>query len=184
MIIGQIGKKNLCKCDYCGKEFTAIKSHSKGKFCSYPCFRVYYDTHKEQIHTRYNGYKYRFVNGKRVFEHVLVMEKHIGRKLNANEVVHHIDHDRGNNDISNLQLMTKSEHSRLHRKQELKDGKQLFGDLHERLKKRVIGTNSMGETLIFDSLSDARKAGFIHVWDCCNGRYKTSKGYAWRYADD
>jgi len=47
--------------------------------------------------------------------HVIIKEKEIGRRLFHNECVHHIDQCKTNNDLSNLQLMTKSEHSRLHR---------------------------------------------------------------------
>jgi len=46
--------------------------------------------------------------------HVVAMEKSIGRRLRPNEVVHHIDHDRSNNELSNLMLMSRSEHSSLH----------------------------------------------------------------------
>jgi len=46
--------------------------------------------------------------------HRVLMEAIIGRPLTRDEVVHHIDHDRTNNDPSNLQLMTRSEHARLH----------------------------------------------------------------------
>ena len=49
-----------------------------------------------------------------VRQHRLVMEAHIGRYLTDDEAVHHIDYDRSNNDISNLQLMTRAEHSSLH----------------------------------------------------------------------
>ena len=35
-------------------------------------------------------------------------------KCGFNMVVHHIDGDKANNDPSNLQIMTRSEHSRLH----------------------------------------------------------------------
>lgn len=46
--------------------------------------------------------------------HVVMMEKHIGRRLYRNECVHHINHDRQDNRIDNLRLMTVSEHARLH----------------------------------------------------------------------
>ena len=51
-----------------------------------------------------------------VREHTLVMEKHIERYLTDDEVVHHIDENTFNNDISNLQLMTFNEHRSLHAK--------------------------------------------------------------------
>lgn len=50
----------------------------------------------------------------KVYEHIYVMCKHIGRKLNDDECVHHIDRDKTNNSIKNLQLLTLIEHSRLH----------------------------------------------------------------------
>lgn len=49
-----------------------------------------------------------------VLAHRWVMERHIGRLLNDDEVVHHIDENRFNNDLSNLQLMTRREHTKLH----------------------------------------------------------------------
>lgn len=51
-----------------------------------------------------------------VREHILVMEESIGRYLTDDEVVHHVDENTFNNDISNLKLMTFSEHSSLHAK--------------------------------------------------------------------
>lgn len=54
-------------------------------------------------------------------EHVVLMESKIGRRLYSNECVHHIDHDKTNNDIENLLLMTKSEHAKLHASENLKN---------------------------------------------------------------
>lgn len=50
-----------------------------------------------------------------VYEHRLVMEKHIGRYLKKDEVVHHIDFNKHNNNISNLIILTPQEHTRLHK---------------------------------------------------------------------
>lgn len=41
---------------------------------------------------------------KYILEHRLVMEQHLGRYLQPTEVVHHIDENPSNNDISNLRL--------------------------------------------------------------------------------
>jgi hypothetical protein len=70
-----------------------------------------------------NGYIYLFcpnhpnarVQGY-VAEHRLVMEAKIGRFLENNEVVHHIDQNKKNNNIGNLMLFPSSElHSKFHR---------------------------------------------------------------------
>ena len=46
--------------------------------------------------------------------HTVVMERAIGRYLEPNEVVHHINHDRKDNRLENLMLMDKKEHMRMH----------------------------------------------------------------------
>jgi hypothetical protein len=71
-----------------------------------------------------NGYL-EYTRGPNKFRsvHVVRMEQHIGRKILPGECVHHIDGDKQNNDLSNLRLMTISEHTRLHRLQESLEGK-------------------------------------------------------------
>jgi hypothetical protein len=51
-----------------------------------------------------------------VGEHIKVMEETIGRNIRKSEVVHHIDFDKSNNKIENLQLMNKTEHKSMHMK--------------------------------------------------------------------
>jgi hypothetical protein len=55
-------------------------------------------------------------------EHVVIMEKRLGRHLLPDECVHHIDRDRSNNDPNNLALVTTSGHTRLHRFEDRLEG--------------------------------------------------------------
>ena len=48
--------------------------------------------------------------------HRLVMMRYLGRKLLSNEWVHHIDGNRKNNTIENLQVVSPREHILLHPK--------------------------------------------------------------------
>ena len=51
-----------------------------------------------------------------VLLHRVVMENKIGRLLEKNEVVHHKDHNKLNNEIENLELLTVRQHAALHAK--------------------------------------------------------------------
>jgi len=55
-----------------------------------------------------------------VLLHRVVAENKLGRLLNSNEIVHHIDEDKKNNDPSNLEVMTRRSHNELHAGQQPK----------------------------------------------------------------
>lgn len=63
------------------------------------------------------GYRNLGRNNKKIREHRFVLEKLLGRKLKREEVVHHKDHNKLNNSIENLQILTNREHMILHCKE-------------------------------------------------------------------
>jgi hypothetical protein len=117
-------------CEWCGKSMIMSPSVSKGqRFCSFPC----------QAEGRRKQFLERTHNGKRVYqdpdgyimvwepdhprssiyngwyqEHRLVMEQQIGRVLRSDEHVHHRrPGEKWNNDPSNLEILSPSEHQRV-----------------------------------------------------------------------
>ncbi len=58
-------------------------------------------------------------------QHRVEMEKILGRRLGRREVVHHKDHDRSNNAIENLEIMTLSQHARLHIMERIRAGENM-----------------------------------------------------------
>lgn len=49
-----------------------------------------------------------------VAKHQLILEKKMGRRLKPHERVHHIDGNKSNCKMSNLKVVTQSEHNKLH----------------------------------------------------------------------
>lgn len=62
------------------------------------------------------GYIYHYdkTQKKIVFEHRTVAEQKIGRSLTKNDIVHHLDGDKENNNPDNLVVITRAEHSKIH----------------------------------------------------------------------
>jgi flagellar basal body rod protein FlgC len=108
------------KCIVCGNEFVKTGqqlAQGLGKYCSKRC-------EASDCLGRFlkNGYWCIKANGHpRAFdrdyyyEHILVVEKRLGRYLDTSrEVVHHKDGNRLNNEPHNLELKTRSSHSQYH----------------------------------------------------------------------
>ena len=128
------------QCLVCGKDFKTYPSKillGRGKYCSKECclsitninnskkrhqFKLG-ERHKWQKHISVNwaGYieiyspnhPFRTKRGY-VKEHRLIMEEKIGRHLTKDEDVHHINGNKKDNNIENLELIMHSEHTRIH----------------------------------------------------------------------
>lgn len=90
-------------------------------------FRTKISKTKEKHRTSY-GYRRvsTLIDSKRRREHDLIMEQIIGRKLNPDEQVHHINGEKLDNRPENLMVLTNSEHQKLHNKSRPRNKKGQF----------------------------------------------------------
>ena len=61
-------------------------------------------------------YKIKTINGKQHPEHRLTVEEYLGVTLTKDQVIHHINGDKRDNRLENLQVMSRAEHTGLHAK--------------------------------------------------------------------
>lgn len=73
--------------------------------------------------SRKKYYKAIKVNGKKQDYHRYLVEQKAGRKLRSNEVTHHKDENKLNNNPDNLEVLSRSKHSRFHSRKTLNGAK-------------------------------------------------------------
>jgi len=113
------------KCEHCQSDYYVPQYRVEtAKYCSRSCLGL---AHPERAEKARNNsplmfrsglseprkYKTIYVNGKQMREHRYLMEQHLGRKLDRNEQVHHINGNWRDNRIENLKVLTNSEHQKL-----------------------------------------------------------------------
>lgn len=130
------------RCSECGTVFRPKGKTSR--YCSVPCARkkngghnkkpgpIWWKNSKGYIEGRV------WINGKRVRvkQHRWVMEQSIGRPLSSHENVHHINGEKTDNRIENLEIMPQGKHSAHHNnKRTYKRGYKLNLSEEEKIKR-------------------------------------------------
>ena len=100
--------------------------------------------------------------------------------------VHHIDGNRQNNSIDNLELVEHKEHMSEHSSSMTIEHKKKLS-LNSGVKRKVVQYTKEGELVkVWECAYDTNKYGFEcgNICKCCQGKLKTHKGFKWKYLDN
>lgn len=114
---GELTTKTRCK--PCGYKNRVVPIWNKGLKGIHLSAATEFKS-RDSVWVDYKGYQQKWVNGRSMRVHRLVMEQHLGRTLEIDEVIHHINGDKLDNRLSNLRLMTKPAHDKLHNGKSIK----------------------------------------------------------------
>ena len=163
-------EKVKCACG-CGREFLKYDSRKR--------IRKYIKGHNSRgvnnIHwkggrsiDKESGYvKINLGNNRYIYEHRLVMEKYLKRKLKSDEIIHHRNENPQDNRLGNLEIRANGEHLTYHRAKGIKR-------VYQILNNKIIK--------MFDSQNQVQRETGISQGDISlviNGKRKNAGGYKW-----
>lgn len=109
--LSKIIAKNLC-----GKHWQRLRKYGSPDICHK------YDTKNTLIPWLSNGYLHIYYKRKAIRLHRYIMEQHLNRNLTSDEIVHHINGDRLDNRIENLEvIINNGTHTKIHKKLKYKN---------------------------------------------------------------
>lgn len=121
------------ECTVCNKSYEVFPSRSESVVCSNKCGRVITaeklsaneghirKTSKGYLQIKVSDHPYCDSKGY-VMYHRYLMELHLGHFITPEFDVHHKDENTTNNDLDNLEVMTRSDHMRYHMLKHIREG--------------------------------------------------------------